>query len=97
MDLDMDSKMEAGKRDNNETGQRGQATDRARPQDCKSVLIANDVFGLLTTLQRGTEPRLELRYLVEAAVEMVQAQPELAAQLERHGRDRLRGHLQRFD
>jgi hypothetical protein len=92
----MDSKLEAGKRDQNETGHRGQATERARLQDCKSVLIASDVFGVLTALQRGTEPRLELRYLVEAAVEMVQGQPELADQLEQRGRDRLRGHLARF-
>lgn len=80
-----------------DTGSRSTAVERPRYQDCKSVLIATDVFESLKSLQTGTDPRLEIRYLVEAAVELVRAQPELAAQLVRQARDRLRRHLALFD
>ena len=65
--------------------------------DCKSVLVSNQAFDWLREFQAGTNPRLELRYLLEAAVDLVRAQPALAAQLERQARDHLRRHLVSLD
>lgn len=65
--------------------------------DCKSVLVSNEAFNWLRQFQASTSPRLELRYLLEAAVDLVRAQPALATQLERQARDRLKHHLVSLD
>lgn len=65
--------------------------------DCRSVLVSNEAFNWLRQFQACTSPRLELRYLLEAAVDLVRAQPALATQLERQARDRLKHHLVSLD
>lgn len=75
------------------TGIKDTADDRRHHHACKSVLVATDVFDWLREFQLGTYPRLELRYLVEAAVELVRGQTTLATQLERQARERLKRHL----
>ena len=76
------------------TGIKDTAGDRRHHHACKSVLVATDVFDWLREFQFGTYPRLELRYLVEAAVELVRGQPTLlGTQLERQARERLKRHL----
>ena len=81
----------------NPNGPHDLAGDRRMRQDCKSVLVSNDAFDWLRQFQSGTNPRLELRYLLEGAVDLVRAQPALATQLERLARDRLKHHLALLD
>jgi hypothetical protein len=76
---------------------KGPPTERRPHQDCKAVLISHEAFDSLREFQAGTNPRLELRYLLEAAVDLVRAQPALAIQLERQARDRLMRHLVSLD
>ena len=73
------------------------AAERRPHQDCRSVLVSHEAFDWLREFQAGTNPRLELRYLLEAAVDLVRAQPALATQLERQARDRLKRHLVSLD
>ena len=80
-----------------DTGHTDTANERRQNQDCKSVLVAQDVFDWLRQVQSRTNPRLELRHLVEAAVDLVRSQPALIEQLERHARDRLKRHLASLD
>lgn len=80
-----------------DTGHTDTASERRQHQDCKSVLVAQDVFDWLREVQSRTSPRLELRYLVEAAVALVRSQPALNEQFEKQARDRLKRHLVSLD
>lgn len=80
-----------------DTGHRESSNERRQHHDCKSVLVAHDAFDWLKDFQSRTQPRLELRYLVEAAVDMVRSQPALNEQFEKHARDRLKRHLVSLD
>lgn len=79
------------------SGNKDMPAERRLHQDCRSVLVSNEAFDWLREFQAGTNPRLELRYLLEAAVDLVRAQPVLATQLERQARDRLKRHLVSLD
>lgn len=78
-------------------GHKDSNAERRLHLDCKSVLVSNEAFDWLREFQACTNPRLELRYLLEAAVDLVRTQPALAAQLERQARDRLKRHLVSLD
>ncbi len=59
----------------------------------RRVLISDDVLDLLGELQRKTQPRMDMRYLVEGAITALAATPEGLQQVADHARQRLRQQL----
>ena len=73
------------------------AQGRRTNQDCKSVLIGTDTFEWLREFQSSTNPRLEVRYLLEAAVDLVRNASGEISHFERTARERLKRHLSSLD
>ncbi len=70
-----------------------QAAGRHQP-DCRALLVSEGTFQWLRSVQRTTgQPRIELRFLVEGALTLVQSRRELLTPVTGHARAALAAHL----
>ena len=72
----------------------GPPTGHGRHDDCKALQVGEPAFQWLKGMQGTTrDPRLDIRYLVEGALALLNAHPELLPQVVSLARRSLREHL----
>ena len=64
-----------------------------RQADCKALQIGEPTFQWLKSVQRTSEPRVGMRYLLEGAFVLIESQPELLQPVIGHARRALASHL----
>lgn len=62
-------------------------------EGCRRILLSNDLLDILGELQRKTQPRLDMRYLVEGAIAALLDSPGGLEKAAEHARQRLRQQL----
>lgn len=66
-------------------------------EGCRRILLSNDLLDNLGELQRKTQPRLDMRYLVEGAISALLASPGGLEKVAEHARQRLRQQLDKHN